>query len=48
MCYHYIHIYIYIYMYVCMYVCMYMLGLVFIFSLNAENENERELVMDEN
>ena len=35
-------------MYVCMYVCMYMLGLVFIFSLNAENENKRELVMDEN
>ena len=35
-------------MYVCMYVCMYMLGLVFFFSLNAENENERELVMDEN
>ena len=34
--------------YVCMYVCMYMLGLVSIFSLNAENENERELVMDEN
>ena len=31
-----------------MYVCMYMLGLVFIFSLNAENGNERELVMDEN
>ena len=35
-------------MYVCMYVCMYVLGLVFIFSLNAKNENERELVMDEN
>ena len=44
----YTYIYIYIYMYVCMYVCMYMLGLVFIFSLNAEDENERELVMDEN
>ena len=44
MCYH----DIYIYIYVCMYVCMYMLGLVFIFSLNAENENERELVMGEN
>ena len=44
MCYHYIYIYIYI----CMYVCMYMIGLDFIFSLNAENENERELVMDEN
>ena len=42
MCYHYIYIYI------CMYVCMYMLGLVFIFSLNAEKENERELVIDEN
>ena len=49
MCYHYIYIYIYICMYVCMYVCMYMLGLVFFFfSLNAENENKRELVMDEN
>ena len=35
-------------MYVCMYVCMYMLAVVFIFSLNAENENERELGMDEN
>ena len=35
-------------MYVCMYVCMYMIALVFIFSLNAENENERELGMDEN
>ena len=37
-----------LYIYICMYVCMYMLGLDFIFSLNAENENERELVMDEN
>ena len=44
MCYHYIHTYIY----VCMYVCMYMLALVFIFSLNAVNENERDLGMDEN